>query len=243
MFCKNCGSKMEEGQRNCSYCGAESYDEALAQHKEKIEAYREEERNISQAINKVKSHKTIIPMVIIFGSMVLIFAMYKFFFFFKDSQEKMKYEQNMDVMTKLEDAYCAGDYEKVADIFGTVSNRYDSRFSKYKEVADLQNQYEYASKDIEEQKEMAILLENSDELYPLVELLDVLQTCEELEADGYLYGEEAAAVYYKDLTTEILEESFFMTSQEIEEAVDSLEEDEEMEELCEIIYQRILAQE
>ena len=242
MFCKNCGSKMEKGQLTCPFCGAESYDEALALHKEKIEYYREEERSINQAIHEAKSHRTIVPILIIFGAMLLIFIMYKFFFFLKDNQEKVQYEQNMNAMTKLEEAYCVGDYDKVTEIYESLSNRYDSRFSKYKEVSYIQNRYEDASEEIEEQKELAILLEDPYELSLIVDLLDIIQYCDKSEAEGYIHGEEAAVVYYKELTMEILEESFLMTSEEIEDAVDSVENDEEMEELCEILYQRILEQ-
>ena len=55
MFCKNCGSKMEKGQLTCPFCGAESYDEALALHKEKIEYYREEERVLIRRFMKQKA--------------------------------------------------------------------------------------------------------------------------------------------------------------------------------------------
>jgi len=68
MFCENCGAKLEAGQLRCSYCGTENYKEALNLHEEKLEYYQEEEKNITETIQDVKSHKTIVPILIIFAA-------------------------------------------------------------------------------------------------------------------------------------------------------------------------------
>ena len=192
--------------------------------------------------DKVKKYKFIVPVLFVLGAVFLIFAMYQIFLFMSDKKEELSHN-SLNTATKLEEAYDAGEYEKVADIYDMESDSTNNQYDKYKEVAELHQSYEDACEEIESQKNDAITLENPNELDSLEELFALLKKCEALEAEGFKSGEEDAVKHYKELTVERLENNFRLTTVEIEEVLRTWTEEKDMSEVYEIVYQRLMAQE
>lgn len=214
MICENCGAEFEENVHACPFCGADNFVKSKQEHEQTVSKIREEEQRIKALPKTVanKSTKLLIFLILAFivvGMLIALIASV-----IGKLQVKGEYKSDAALAVELEELYQNGDYEEIYELTKEVSSTNRS-LGKYTSVGTLYQKYQYGSEQFESDLEVAKLFEKPEYLQSVTYFLSILYICEGLEEKGFVYDEDAAVYYFRDVATTFLKENMCLTEEEI----------------------------
>lgn len=251
MRCVNCGAQMDENTLICPYCGTENEAEAREQHRETLNAIYDKiehldglEDEVVKKANRSVGKLAIFLIVLLSAGFVLIYIISRIIASNAlSSQEKQ--------LQKLEEYYQAGDYQAVADYYKKLDTD-SASFGKYEQTEKACRFLEHATFYFGDEVQCFNFLPEGDTqeylsfrdsiadniTFDLNNIFYSLFMLEQMEAEGYIYGEQAAVEYCKTEIMNVLKQSYLLEDREIAEAV-PLQEDDDLDRT---VYQELALQ-
>ena len=221
--CENCGAEIGAEVSLCPYCGAENT--LLARREEaahlrgrrlrRDETYDEIERRETVAEHG-KRHLTFV-LLIAFAALLVLTVLFFFVRYLKTKQAPGAAE---DRAKQLEAMYQAGAYEHLYESLQEAGDLYDSRYQKYDRVARMWKDVSSAVQDMNSYFPVSKYMEDSFYNRIYRKMFDPLQQLKQWEADGYLFGEEAAAETFEHTLRETIREKALLTDAEIDMGIE-----------------------
>ncbi len=230
IICPNCGAEFDAAEPVCPYCGAENVKASIREQLDYLEEIDKKEKALadlpeqkSRKVNR-KIGKTAlmagIAILIILCTVALMGANS-----LRHSREK--YDQSIE---QLEQWYVANDYESI-DKYLRENELYSASYDKYQKLADA---YRAISQGEEYLKEDQSYIRDSGTSADEKSLVDLIQygirnefqglsMLAEMEAKGFVYGEEDGVKYLRQKATEVLQEYCGLTEEEIAEGTSRYE--------------------
>lgn len=220
MICKNCGAKISQDILLCPYCGTENSDVAKKEQQDYINDYEKKKQELKNVPQKVLKKTTkwlwycgcgIIGIVILAIIVVMGFS--------KLTEGDMLAKQEKE-LAKLESYYVAGDYEAMCKYLDKVV-RYGGSYEKYRRVDEIYGSMDWHIESLESNVNYVKTIDLDavsveDDIERCIRVLAKIQEFEEL---GFLYGEDAGALYVKEQYYNALKEYALLTEDEIDSAV------------------------
>lgn len=245
MICINCGAEYEDSLVVCPYCGTENANAALYEHRGELDRIHERTEEVKKMKEKIAAQATRITGFVALG--VVIFFL--FILAGTYAAEYYRATHSLDIQNKeleeMELLYQAEDYETLYDEILESEYSYRAPYTKYYRVAMTYSSYQ-SDRDYLDSIHGYIADGYEDDeflcnafYYAFYDLYH-MKTYEE---EGFVYGEEDAITKIRDEYTEYLSENFFLTEAEIQEAVESFNEETtegDFQRLAKLSQKRIL---
>ena len=221
MICPQCGATMEKGALHCPYCGYENEHAARRQHEGEIRsiyARLSALLHLPQAFVR-RGTKYLLTgisiLAVLFVSGILLAVIWS------NAGPQIEYRRQQSQLAELESLYAAGDYTALEEALDAMEEAYGASYDKYRIVSDMAQQLKWVQEDCAETLEfLRDYPEGVDLLaYPLSLLFSVLNTCDDMEAAGYIYEEEAAIAYLRSEAHRLLKNLLLLEDDEIREGM------------------------
>jgi len=217
MVCKSCGAPFEDSSPVCPYCGWENAAVAEQQQQQQLQGIFARIANLLQLPQRTAERTTRFLkkagryiLLVFAAALVLALA----FSVLAPRFQLRKQQQNLQ---QLESYYTARDYDALYAMMDGLDDGYRAVYQKYDITAELYHSVLYLRQYAEETVSfVAGYPEGADLLdYDFDTLFSLLARCDELEAAGYICGEQQAA---EDMRAEALgfaAELYLLTDAEI----------------------------
>lgn len=227
MVCKSCGAVIEDELLLCPYCGTENEREAKKQQDEyiesveqKIEEVKEMPKQVAKKANTMVTKLVIILIGVAAVVLVAAFVISKWIGATALDRQQKKIDQ-------LEAYYQAGQYQELCDYLSEI-NEYGASFEKYRRVDEM---YDASVWDIELLVNMCDIVSKypDSKVYDdydknLNDVIRGLKKIEEMEQEGFPYGEGEAMLYVREEYWKALRETLLLTDEEIKAALEKYED-------------------
>lgn len=217
MICGNCGADFDDKVTVCPFCGAENLSAAKREQEEELLAIRKKTENLKALPDKVvkKSTHVLICTVTILAAVFLVVC--GIVLIVSRSRAANALELQQTQLRTLEEYYVSGDYEQMGEYLEEVENSYASAFEKYMRVSDVYRRMGWIIDSIKSDYEFSKLIE-MDELSvasTLCYAFRLLDSINDMESQGFVYGETEGVLYVRSEVCSALEEYMLLTEEEI----------------------------
>lgn len=218
MICKSCGAEFSAELLQCPFCGTENEKEAVEQQEEyikqveqKIEAVKEMPKEVAKKANswltKLVIGIVILAIVILVGAFLIVRLL--------DATSVQRQQKKLD---KLEAMYQAEQYEEMEEYLLNIEE-FDGAFRKYRIVAQIYSDQkstvgllESYIKVVETSPDSKIVDDYAERLMGVMKEMSYL---DELEENGFVYGEGELVNELRAQYIQALKEYMLLTEEEI----------------------------
>lgn len=243
MLCKNCGAEYEMHLVKCPYCSAENVEESYRRQKEYVDGYKEKSSFLLHLPNRIVNttgnimNKTALYGILFF-LLVLLISFIGVKIFTASSTSRMDRQ-----IEKMESYYVEGNYEKLESYYYSVDYLGGAAYEKYYRTVYVYGKLEWLFVCLEElggDYVEYLSVETVEET--LEDTISLLHEIEDMEADGFRYGEGEAMLEFKEQIMDKVETYVPLTEEEFQTAYDRFVEDEDMDytDEAELILERLL---
>lgn len=242
MICKNCGGEYGNDLLTCPYCNAENLAEARKQQKEYVERYNRKTKEVrQQPVKEARMAVNLVVKIAVAGGAMFLFLLILGFVVSRFSAASTLASQEKH-LAKLEAYYQDGDYEGMDQYLSKVKGRHSASYEKYDRIAELHQRMkldvEILKSDYEYGAQIDLNRQNVAE--NLEDVFSRLQQIRLMEEEGFVYGEEEGALYFREAYREALKTYMLLTDEEILTAEEAYgQPDTDYEELAGTALKRI----
>ena len=225
MICKDCGAEYDDNLIKCPFCGAENVAESYRRQASYINDLKKKSAflamlpdGIVSLLGKIMKHTAILAVGGFLIVLLLAFLGTKIY----SSTAIWRMERNI---AKLEKLYEAGEYETLKEVFYDMDDTYGGSYEKYARTVNIYWQTDWIMYNMEKLSGKYVEHVSVEEVEDMLEdLMDVLHTIDEMESDGFPYGEEKAVLEFKKILEEGIKEHLPMDASEFQAAYDKYAE-------------------
>lgn len=228
MVCPNCGAALPENTAACPFCGCENEKAAEAHQDADVAGiYKKIAMLLQMPVHTVRRASRILLRTAAVLACVFAAVLLASFFYARIAPEASYQRQQKQIET-LEKLYQAKDYAAMNEKLGKMDDAHLAVYEKYQTVGRL---FDSLSQLEESCSETAAFVakypEGADLLdYEMKQLFLLLDECADLEAAGYIYGEEEAAAEMESRARSLLSDVFRLTDQEIAQGMELARQDD-----------------
>lgn len=228
MICKNCGAEYEDSLVSCPFCGAENVEESYRRQASYVNSLKKKSAFmeklpewIVRCLGKVMKHTAILAVGIFLVVLLLAFVGTKIY----SSTAIWRMERNV---AKLEKIYQSGDYEQLKEVYWDMEDTYGGSYEKYARTVDVYWQTDWVMYNMEKLSDKYVQYISVEEVEDMLEdLVSVLHEIDELEEDGFPYGEEKAMLEFRNILEEGRKEHLPLDEDEFQAVYEKYVEDGE----------------
>lgn len=244
MVCKNCGAEFEDNLIKCPFCGAENVAESYRRQRSYVDDLRRKSDFLAalpewlvRLLGGVMKHTAMI--VVVFFLIVLLIAFVVTKIHSSTALWRMDYN-----IAKLERLYEAGDYEKLEDVYWKLEDTYGGSYEKYYRTANMYSRVDWVMYNMEKLSGDYVVHVSVEEVDDMLEdLMSALHKIDEMEAEGFIYEEDAAMLEFRQILMDGVEEHLPLDETEFQAAYDKYSEEEnDYTEEAELILQRAIGE-
>ena len=244
MICKNCGGKFDKDELVCPYCGFENIEQAVDEQQDYIDDYRKKTNELKKEPKKIARFSGKIILLLAGAALVLFLVALGIASLIRAINGDKNLGKHKEDIAILEEYYNNGDYKELSEYLDKLEAKYSDSYEKYYIVYNLYDDYLFLEDSTKSDAEFYIEYgyENEGELleYSLYLCCENLVKINEFKENGYVYGEEKAARDFEKYLKALLTENFWMTEEEIEEAVQMFDgEYSTYKEMCKRLAKRL----
>lgn len=217
MICPGCGADMGAAER-CPYCGVENEAIAKRRHVKEVSGIYAKIAALFRL--PVQQTRKIVKGLLLGGvilvcltSLVIVGSM-----IYSNIRAKADYHNQADNISKLESLYQAGDYEAMNTVLQGIDSISTSVYEKYSVIGNLHRDLSHTRNHLSSVVSGPYRPGHFNQT--LRSLSAILVRCNELEAAGWIYGEEAPVTDFRQQVDALMKDKLKMTQEEIAIAVD-----------------------
>lgn len=243
MRCPNCNGQMGRSDLRCAYCGWENPAVAEAAHRADIHSIYAKTARLLSLPEKLIRKLTKILLRFLAVAIALSLVVMLCSRMVAGVRQKQEYARQQEVLAVLEEAYAAGDYERVYDTMQDYEYSYRASFDKYAAAADLWRSTTFELEWLEETVSYGgEIFTAQDAAAHIAQLQKILGRIDEMEQAGFAYGEEEAALHFRAVVEAALENTMKLTPEEITASRAWEPEDESLTALAERCHGRMFGE-
>ena len=224
-ICSFCGARYDDSEKTCPYCGSENADYSLHEQEQFIREFREKRRRLDEEIPRERIKRAhgaisaVAAVMVIMISVLIVIATV-----FSIMRVKNRRKNQMQTLDILEQYYQNRQFEEMRDYYYNSSDTYSATYDKYYYLGDIWYWYSCGSEFLADDVKYFSMYDDGSDVFrenishDLGYLFRGLSMLDELEANGFVYNEEDAALYLRSLITDLLKGTYGFTDEEIEQA-------------------------
>lgn len=234
MRCPNCGSNLQE-KIVCPKCGNRISIEKVEQDNKEydliLRAFQKRARKITTGFLTIAVVAAVLFVLTLVGASI----------YSRIAPEK-EYRQLQENLDRLETCYQAKDYSQMNDVLHSIDGAYAAIYDKYSIIGSMYDKVTGAESAVPD--DIEYLKKDSSNptvlKYSIRDLFEVLDGCKKLQANGFVYGEEAQVRDFAQRAETLLKDVLLFTDEEIQIGQQKLKGDYyDYEPYCEIVVQRL----
>lgn len=239
MLCPNCGAELTGREGRCPYCGWEDPQKAEAEQKSALRAISRKTAELLHLPERV-CRRILRWLMILAGTALgvylLILAGTGIATVYRQSHSYENRQKNLEI---LENCYTAGDYGSMLEYLEKIPDGYSASYGKYAAIGGIRRDLDLAEEWLDSQLNNLNYGRARDLIQPLAQMGRVAAKLQELQDQGYVYGEKAEADALARELRDYLAGHLAMTPEEIDGAADWTEDSPDLQALAEECYERI----
>lgn len=223
MKCQSCGAEYDGQALVCPYCGAENEVAAKKEQQAVLKEYKTKIKNVDAEV-PIETTKKVNKKVtkIMIGVVIFFFVVLGIVSIIGKFMAGTALDRQKAYIEKLEQ-YCQnGQYEEMRELIYDTKEIRGATYEKYMRIVDVYTDIYYDLDDIERYATSTIYQGDREvENYAMVleETFTSLHNIQDMEAEGYPYGEGDIVNGFKEQYMDALRTHFLMTDEEIVEGM------------------------
>lgn len=241
MQCPNCGAEIEKTAGQCRYCGRENPQIAEAEQRAQIESIYQRAADLlhlpERIVRKVVKYIIIAAAVILTAFLIFLLAMW----LTADARQEMSYQKQQNQIAQLEEYYQNGEYNEMLNYIEKNKIDYAAAFRKYQFIGKIYQKLVSYTEWADNYLSSPLNYLSADMLAMHIDNFEIIiRNTNELEQDGFLYGEKAEAEALREEAAAYLRDRLHLTDDEILQAAEWKYDSREMAALGETCLLRLL---
>ncbi len=245
--CRNCGAQYEDTEKVCPYCGAENIDVSIQEQNDYLQNIKKKKEQLNTVVPQEKARraeKKVHKVALVLAAFFVIFALLAAGYSIIRTRQR-RYEQQ-EALRILEEYYVNNDYKSMYEYYWSHDDLYSATYDKYYKLSEIYNYYSNGTAYLEEDLSYAKQYKDgqvdwSENVgYDLSCLFRALYLIDELKNNGYVYNEEAGAMFLKEQILTVLKQTCLLSDSEIQLGIEGYEGyDTDYSSLAEEVIRRV----